>query len=417
MLKNSFIKHNAIAFVGSISVAALNYLYHPVIGRLMRLEDFGEVEVIISLFLQMGIFFSAFSVIVVNVVANTEDEKKRNHLVSELERFALYIILALGGFMLIFSQQLGNFLQFNSHLSILALPIILALSVPVIFRTAYLQGHKDFVGTALIGAIGAISKLLFSVVLILIGFRTLGAVFAIILASFISLWFAVERVRRYGFKDARRLLALRRVDISVIKPQLKYAGFVLVVIFIMTLLFSGDVIVVKHYFSPEVAGLYAGIATIARIIFFATSSVIGVLQASVKIANSDKENQKILWHSFLLVLAIGGSALLVFSLLPTLVTTLLLGARFAQYAYLLPKLGLAILLISIANLFSYYLISLRRKFVVVATIAGAVTTFGLLYLYHSDLPSIIRGMTYGSMLILLLLIAGSSYRFMKQRTN
>jgi len=39
--QNTFVRHNAISFVGSVSVAALSYLYYPVLGRLLHPAQFG----------------------------------------------------------------------------------------------------------------------------------------------------------------------------------------------------------------------------------------------------------------------------------------------------------------------------------------------------------------------------------------
>jgi O-antigen/teichoic acid export membrane protein len=47
---SDFLRQNAILFVGSLAVSVLNYAYYPVLGRLLKVEEFGEVQVLISLF-------------------------------------------------------------------------------------------------------------------------------------------------------------------------------------------------------------------------------------------------------------------------------------------------------------------------------------------------------------------------------
>jgi O-antigen/teichoic acid export membrane protein len=60
VLKNSpFLRHNTIYFLGSFASAILNYLYYPVLGRFMDIVHFGETQVLISLFMQFSIFFTA----------------------------------------------------------------------------------------------------------------------------------------------------------------------------------------------------------------------------------------------------------------------------------------------------------------------------------------------------------------------
>ena len=66
LIKDDFLKNNAIFFIGSMAVAVLNYLYHPILGRMMSVEDFGEVQSLISLFIQLSIFMGVFNIITVN---------------------------------------------------------------------------------------------------------------------------------------------------------------------------------------------------------------------------------------------------------------------------------------------------------------------------------------------------------------
>ncbi len=80
--ESTFVRHNAIFFAGSLSIGLLNYLYYPVIGRLLHPNSFGEVQVLFSLFAQISIFFGILGLITINITANTADAAKRNRLIS-----------------------------------------------------------------------------------------------------------------------------------------------------------------------------------------------------------------------------------------------------------------------------------------------------------------------------------------------
>ena len=73
---SAFLRHNAIFFVGAVAVGALNYLYYPILGRMLNIESFGEVQTLVSLFVQLQIFLTVMSQVTVNVVANYEDEDR-----------------------------------------------------------------------------------------------------------------------------------------------------------------------------------------------------------------------------------------------------------------------------------------------------------------------------------------------------
>jgi O-antigen/teichoic acid export membrane protein len=46
--------HNGIFFVGSLVASVLNYLYYPVLGRMLHPAAFGESQTLVSMFLQVA---------------------------------------------------------------------------------------------------------------------------------------------------------------------------------------------------------------------------------------------------------------------------------------------------------------------------------------------------------------------------
>ncbi len=73
----------------------------------------------------------------------------------------------------------------------------------------------------------------------------------------------------------------------------------------VSLLSVADVLIIKHYFDAETTGLYSGIATIARIIFFVTASISGVLLPHIKLTNRVEENLKTLRKAFGIIFVLG----------------------------------------------------------------------------------------------------------------
>jgi O-antigen/teichoic acid export membrane protein len=47
LLKIDLVRHNLIFFVGTLAIAVFNYLYYPIVGRLVTVSDFGEIQEII----------------------------------------------------------------------------------------------------------------------------------------------------------------------------------------------------------------------------------------------------------------------------------------------------------------------------------------------------------------------------------
>lgn len=365
----------------------------------MSLESFGEVQALLSIFIQLGIILSVLGMVTVNLVTNDSDDQHRNKTLAELERLALLLMTVVAIGVIVASPLLGRQLQFQSSGSFIVLMIATVASVPASLRGSYLQGIQDFWGYSIAQNIAAISKLIFSVTLVLIGFDTVGPVIALVLAQVGMVVYLNHRARSRGYKWVGSKLQLP--DLSVVSKQLPYIFMVTGVTLVTTVLFSSDIIYAKRYFSPQEAGLYAGIATLARIIIFASGSVAGVLLTAIKITNSASENRKVLLFSLAMAITIGGTVLGIFSIAPEFIVSTMLGHRYLPAAYLLPHLSLAIFLITIINIISIYFVALRRKTALYILLFGLLFTLNQIWTFHSSLLQIVQGLTYGSILIIL----------------
>jgi len=415
--KSSFLRHNAIFFVGSVAVGVLNYVYYPVLGRLLDIESYGEVQALVSLFLQMTIFLTVLSQVTVNIVANYEDEEQKRRAVFELEKLALLFFSLLFVVVLLFGWKLKSFFNFASVWPFIILMLALVSAVPLTFRSAFLRAHQKFAATSAANLIAAGAKLLFSATLVVIGWQTVGAIFGIVLAQILAFGYAVLQARKVGFAYPEGASWWRRPDVAALRPELKYALLVLCGSLIVTILSSIDIFVVKHFFSAQVAGQYAGVSTVARMIFFLTASVSQVLLPSVKVNLPAKQNRQFLLKSLALVVVLGGSACLVFGLFSHQIVTLFMGHAYARYAHLLTMLSLTMFIVSVLNLVISYYIALRRYQISGIVVAGALVTGALLILRHTTLDAVVSSLLYGSFIMLAMLALWRLTLFYKMRNQ
>ena len=402
IINDDFLKNNVIFFIGSMAVAVLNYFYHPILGRMMSVEDFGEVQSLISLFMQLGIFTGIFNVIAINIVANYEDKKERDAVISSLRRTAFYIAGILFLTVIACSALLRDFFQFSSVYPFIVLAFLLIVGVSFIFRKAFLHGISDFKAVSLAGIISAAAKLGFAVLFVYWGWRSLGAISALLIAQALALFYVYFKTR----KTLNLSIFSKNGIGAVIKTEYRYAILIFLATSAITFLYTADVLMVKHWFSPEEAGLYSGIATIARIIFFATGSVSGVLLASIKIKNEPELNRKILKKGLILILLIAGGGLLIFSAFSELIINILIGSRYAVLASLLPALSLLLALVSLINLLFFYFLALRKPIIFSASLAGPIVIILLSFFRHESLEQIIHNFLIGSAIVLVVLFCG-----------
>jgi O-antigen/teichoic acid export membrane protein len=395
IIKDQFIKNNIIFFAGSMIAAFFNYAYHPIMSRLLSVSDFGEMQALISLTYIIGIFLIVFGIIAVNIVTNYD----RGHAIkkiSDLFSFVLPMIILFSVGIIVASPFLKEVLNFTSYISFLPLVCILCIDVVNTFYGAFLRGTKEFGILSITMIISSAGRIIFGVILVLIGLRVFGAIGAFALATFTSLLYAWYRMR--GVFTLKYVRSKEILD--TVKNERSYAFLVLSSIGFVTFLYSSDILFAKYYFDPETAGLYSGIATIARSIFFATGSVAAVLLPSVIIHIERKNNRKILLKAMIINGMISVSAMLVFIFLPQLTISLMLGTQYLEMMHILAYAGVSAIFISIVNIAYTYYLALRDKRLIYSSFVGLMVICILMVFNHQSPQAIITNYLITSIAVL-----------------
>jgi O-antigen/teichoic acid export membrane protein len=304
---------------------------------------------------------------------------------------------------LLFARPLQSFFHFASPWPFAILALGVVGDVPFTFRAAYVCGQHGFGRASYTNVLSAVAKIVCSVVLVLAGFGTIGAMWGVTASQFIACVYIAYWAKRLGLRRAADSQLFSKLQLKPLVPELRYTGFVLICSLLITLQFSIDIIVVKHFFDAHTAGLYAGIATVARIIFFVTAAFAQVLMPSVKIKNSRKQNLALLVKSFYLLGAIGLPALACFVLFPQFIMRMLMGGQYVLYANLLPLLSVSVFVVSTANLVVAYYMALRRYVVAMAVVLGAFATYVLMAMNHQTPHAVVESLFYGSLTMVVLI--------------
>jgi O-antigen/teichoic acid export membrane protein len=405
LINDRFFKNNLIFFVGTFIVSVLNYAFHPILGRMMGAADYGEVQTLIALVAQVAVFQGMFGIVIINIVANGGDEQEKQSVISEIRKVALYSAAGLFAALLILSMFFKNFLQFNSVWPFLGVAAMIPLSVAITVRNSFLQGKQRFKDVSINGILQAGGKLLFAVVLVFAGWRAFGAIVGILLAQGVGFCYLYNKTKgQVSFVPFRKTKLTKKIS-----KELIYGIVVLIATSATTFLYCGDVVVIKHFFSPQEAGLYSGVSVVARIIYFLVGPIISVLFASVAINKTQKENTILFLKSLAIVAVVGGGIAVIFALAPAFVINLLVGQEYLVYAWLLPKLSLLLFIASAVSLFFMYYLALRKYFVALAALGGVAAITILSYFWHADLAAVVWNFILGGSAILAILIISFVY--------
>lgn len=377
------LKDNLALFVGGVLTGAVNYFLYPVVSRFVTVEEFGEIQILLSLMMQLGIAGTVIRIFMVNVLKDETDEQVVGKFLRNTSRTLFILGVVIASIVLALSPLLKDALQFNSIYALIptALAAIMAFqfSVPV----SYLQAIKKFQAVSILQFLQALTKLVFAGLLGALGFGSIGVVWGVVLAG-VAVWLGALNKTKNAFKPQLKAIENNRLKQKAqfawgpLKSQAKYILLITLATGSVVVFLSLDTFFAKYYFSPEDAGLYAGVAVVGRTLFYLTGSVSAVMISSVKPSLNMKSNLKSYLLSLGLITAVSVTALAVIIPFSSLITEILLGSQYTIYSSLLSKLAVAMAALALVNLVVAYHIALKEKYITIPIVSGLMLTVALL---------------------------------------
>jgi len=350
-LKDELFRSSIILIVLSNLGNGINLIFQFFMARMLSDSDFGVFAFLINLFFIFAVPALAIQTAISKKTTELNSKKeygKIKGLFKQTTKKLFFISVILGIIFIILSFLFHK--AANIDFPILALSsvaIIFSLIGPVIL--GILQGLKKFTGLGWNGIIGFSTKLILSIILVYMGFRVYGAVIGIIVGMFAS-WFAALWFIK-DFKEEKENAKLY---------SLKELG-PFIVLFVITLIYSVDVLLGKFLFDPNLIGNYSRISLLGKMILFACMSISTVMfPISLERHIKGVRSTGIIRKSSILVFVICFFGLLFFYLFPEQIIGLLFGARYVAFAYLLLPLGFAFSFISGINLIVVYGLSINK---------------------------------------------------------
>ncbi len=390
---------------GASIVSALNYLFYPILGRMLQASQLGEVQVLISIITQIMFVLSIGRMVILNVLTNETSPKVQQSFMTEAEKALSRTAIVLSIVIIAAIPLLKRFLQINSYAALLLLVPVVLVSSTRISRDAYMRAHSLFKQAVIADIIVSVLRILSAVIFIALGFGTQGALGGLIVGILVSAYYCHKVTAKYGLRLPLYKYLLPQhlkdpINTKLIRPHIRYAAVVACVGILQALIVVMDSVSAKHFFTPSQAGLYAGISIVGNIVLFITGSINGVLVASVRSTIDHSYNIRKLAVSMGILVFVGSFVAAVFSLAPSFFVTILLGSRYTVYAYLLPKVSLTMLLLSIANLIFSYHIALRDLQIIFAALVSIIIMVTGVALHHQTLDQMVNAILLASTLLL-----------------
>ncbi len=375
---------NGILFLGSIMTGAINYALYPVISRFITTQQFGEVQILISLMAQLAIFSQVLRIFVVNTLKEETKKDAIAQFLRNTSRTLLLITAGIGLFSLALAPLISNTLQFENWWPLVPTVVAVIAGLQFVLPVSYMQSRQRFDRVALLQFSQALFKLVLAASAGWLGFGSTGIMAGVALAAIYNAWQARKHLDIAPSQGSTKA----KFAGTALRAHANYIVLISLSLLSVLVLMSLDTFFVKEAFDPDTAGLYAGIAVVARTLFFLTASFSAVMISKVKPSQSMQSNIRNYTGSLGLMALIGGSGLLVMWAVPGTVTRILLGDIYVQYAHLLPRLSLALGLLGIINIIVNFHVALRERYIIGPILAGLAITTALLVANNESLESI-----------------------------
>lgn len=382
---NDFVKGGLILFTGSMTGNILAYLYNIIIGRILEPEYFGVFSSIVAIGYIISVFSATLSLLIAKFSAEYVSKNDMNGIYS-IFKYTTNRFLILGGILLGFfvatAPLISNFLKIDSVVPILILTVSLVVAFFVAINRGVLQGTLKFLEFSINTNAEMLLRIVISVLFVFIGWKVNGALLGLSLGIIIAYALSFIPIKKM-FHNAQR----EQIDTHLIK---KYAVPLFISFLGMTLLYTVDIILVKHYLSDYDTGIYSALSIFGKIIFFASGSIaLALFPMAAERNASGKEHKYLLLGSLIIVSVISLLILGVYFFMPRIVVGLFLGKEFLEASPYLMLFGLVMFFYSLINILINYYLSINKTAVSYLPFIFSIILLILIIFFHQSLKEII----------------------------
>jgi len=391
LLKDDFILHTAIVFLGTTLAGAFNLFYHLITVRLLTPEDYGTFNALISFIMFTSMAITPLGTTLTRFFTEYIARKNFATLYFSFKKITKQLFFAaclVAGLFFIISPFLAGFLKTKS-LYVLVCGGVIVISVFVPPISSLFQSFQKFTIYSLFGIVASLGKLVFGGLLMLLGLKVLGGLSGFLIGPVLIILVGLFFIPNIFNKEIGHIDKDKPVAVNLI-PIYKYFFPVGVMMLSFTFLTNIDVILVKHFFSPLDAGYYSIAQMVGKIALFLPSALaIVILPKSTQAYITEGSSIKLLTKSLFLAGICCFTFTLVSFLFPDLLLTILTGKLNSISKGLVGLFALAMSFYALTWIVINYLLATHNlKFtlpLLIITILETVT----IYNCHSRLTMIV----------------------------
>ncbi len=396
-LRARLLSGSMIMLVSSAVVGATNLIYNIAIARLLGAAEFGHATAIYTVLMLLSSVTLAFQLVCSKFVAKNPDMSAKAAVYQSLHRRSWQVGIVVGAVLVYAASVISQYLNLPSRNYVVLLGIGTAIYIPLGVRRGLMQGLYDFRHLAENFVLEVIVKLGGALLLLHYGWGVMGVILAVVVSIALAYLAAIPR----GALKAATQPGL---------PASFDEGMQAIVFFVGQVTINNiDIVLVKHFFPAGLAGLYAAVALVGRVVYMLSWSVVSSMFPVSAGSSHERGGRTVMSTALLLVVLIASLFTAAVWLAPEQLWTMILGSHFmlnSQGSFS----SLLVLYAALTGIYSFSVVIMAYEISrrignaswLQLCFSGAIA-LGI-YMFHSTLHQVI---TVQLVLMILLLLAVS----------
>jgi O-antigen/teichoic acid export membrane protein len=387
------VRQGALVFVASMVLNLGGFAFHAIASRRLGVADYGVLYALISACTIVAVPSAVAVPVIARFAAEfrvLHDDRHVRRLILDLVRLFGLLALCYVGAALLAMRPIGAFL----HVPAWCVPLVALMGGGMLLSgvlRAVAQGTQDYRAFARSCVTDGLTKVVALVALMLLAFGLLGAVLGFVAGVFggaIAVGF--DLFKRYRDVEACAIrYDWRRIAVSGLgSAAITLAG---------ALMGSADVVLVKHFFTADQAGMYSAASLGGKILLYFVAFVPTILlpQATERHVRGERTRYALATCIALLV-CIGIAGLIALKFFGLVLLHALVGHAFDGAAALLLPYSVAMVFLALSGMLGSYGIATHRIAFALPLIACVAGTLAGITFFHGTLGQVVGIVAVGN---------------------
>lgn len=403
----------AVYYASSFILNILRYFFHLILLRFLAPAEYGEFLSYLSLIYLLSIPTGTLATVITKYVAELKGKNDKiaiNLFFHYLMRVMSPVTIVLGLLLILLSGPLS--LVFKAHsLAFIVLGISVFISLFQTIINSYLAAFQRFIFATVTGFIGTLLTIVFSILLIKVGFGATGAVLGQLLAGIVSTLIIFFSLRSSIYPKAKVKM----------EPHFSLGGFTgysfLFALGTMSLI-STDILAVRVFFDAHLSGIYSSLSILGRMILFGLTPLTALVLPIASHRHAATGSAKtVLVKLGAVLLFFGFIGAGIFSLFPSLIIRVLTGQAYLEAVPYLSVFAFTMVFFAFSQFLLSYLMAIGRPRANLLLLGATLLQPILIYIFRGSFTLVVWSNFYLQLFLAVALVISLFQKIINCKIN